>query len=258
MNEHPLGILVETDDGTFTMRHPDINEEYHSIGGALLEAEGLYRDASGLCYHLKRTKSKQSLAVLDVGLGLAYNALTTIQAWLNEIDPVDLTLISLEINETLVTELQSLKAPWIKGWPDSWSNLLKQLLKAENSEINHYICQSKHPHHNHASLTWKIIIGDASNAPVQLAKENQMKFDFIWQDPFSPQKNPDLWSAEWFEKIKSISDKNAILMTYSVAGTVRQALENASWHFKKIPAKGKKKQWLKACLNSEILGSKHK
>ena len=92
-----------------------------------------------------------------------------------------------------------------------------------------------------ATCKWQVIIGDGIATPLP-----DQHFDFIWQDAFSPKKNPDLWSEEWFRKLMKASTENAVLMTYSVARVVKDGLEGAGWHYAKIKAPGKKKHWLKA------------
>lgn len=55
-------------------------------------------------------------------------------------------------------------------------------------------------------------------------KNVDIKFDIIYQDAFSPKKNPLLWTKEYFENIRDISSDDAVLTTYSTATPVRMAL----------------------------------
>ena len=88
--------------------------------------------------------------------------------------------------------------------------------------------------------------GDAKQADL-----GAWKFDIIWQDAFSPRKNPDLWSADWFDKLKKSASPDAHLFTYSVAGTVKEALTTSGWQYEKIKRNDSlhKKQWLKAYIS---------
>ena len=76
----PLPTVVETADGSLSLVHPEHGECYHSRSGALTEARSLYIEMSGFLPRLAAT-AKAVIEVLDVGLGLGYNALASIDAW---------------------------------------------------------------------------------------------------------------------------------------------------------------------------------
>ena len=76
-----------------------------------------------------------------------------------------------------------------------------------------------------------------------------MLFDYIWHDPFSIEKNTELWTKKWFSFLKSKSKNTTCLMTYSVAKKTRNNLTESGWKIKKIPTSGNKKSWLHAKIN---------
>jgi len=61
--------LIRTDDGSFTFRHPEVGEAYHSLDGAETETRVKFIEPSGL----KERCSKGPLQLLDVGFGLGLN-----------------------------------------------------------------------------------------------------------------------------------------------------------------------------------------
>jgi tRNA U34 5-methylaminomethyl-2-thiouridine-forming methyltransferase MnmC len=228
---------IITDDGSLTVRHHDHGESYHSNQGALFEAEELYMKRSGL---IEALGQGDSLGVLDVGLGLGYNALSTIAQWWAAPSPGALRLLSLEIDRELFAALRGGDEVWQASWPDAWRTWVGELREQSNER---WACVINHPQ-NGALVTWEVYLGDAA-ASITLLPESA-RFNFIWQDAFSPQHNPNLWQASWFVSLAKRSAPHAILMTYSVSRLVRDNLTEAGWLWEKIPGGGTKRHWLRA------------
>lgn len=240
-----LDELVMTQDGTITLRHPVYDEEFHSIKGARFEADSLYMEASGFRSHLVATESIETLGVLDVGLGLGYNALMTIECWMQGRGTQDLNLVSLEHTPELVVALAEAGCPWKEGWSDAWKLWSQSLQK--KAETDEWAATFQHPRTG-KKLSWLVMVGDA-----RLADLSAWTFHYIWQDAFSPKKNPELWSVEWFEKLRAVSHPTVQLVTYSVARLVRDHLEVASWTQERVKTPqakngegSGKRQWLLA------------
>lgn len=232
-----LFLPVQTADGSYSLKDPQTGETYHSLAGALSEARNLYVLASGFDKKLAEQKVFEPIKVLDIGLGLGYNALSTIDAFLNQTTDVStfnkkrLSLTSLEINRDLLEVFLTGKGPWQCNWQSLWCDTVASL-KAVSE--NQWLFDDE-------SLRWSIHLKDFSKDGEDLPDDN---FDFIWQDPFSPKKAPHLWSASWFEKLYVATKPNGVLMTYSVASSVRAALKESGWLAEKIPGLGHKRSWL--------------
>lgn len=226
-----------TTDGSLTMRHPEHGECYHSTQGARFEADSLYIDASGF----RRALAKgQPLTVFDVGLGLGYNALATLAAWQAEPAAGPLTLISFEIVPDLVFAMATGEAPWQAGWSDDERAMFSAL---EPASAGQWRVRLLHQYTG-VPCAWDIHVGDAV---ALLATLSLGAADYIWQDPFSPAKNPSMWSAGWFTALRPHVGRDAQLVTYSVARSVRDALEQSGWRWEKIKTATKlKKHWLRA------------
>ncbi|WP_141731193.1 MnmC family methyltransferase [Oligoflexus tunisiensis] len=242
-----LNDLVVTQDGTLTLRHPAYDEEFHSIKGARFEADSLYMEASGFRSHV--LASDQTLGVLDVGLGLGYNALMTLECWMQGSGSHDLQLVSLEHTPELVAALADPQCNWKEGWSEDWK-LWSQSLQ-QDPETGNWKARVQHPCSGRF-FHWLVLVGDA-----RLADLSALTFHYIWQDAFSPKKNPELWSVEWFEKLRAVSHPTVQLVTYSVARMVRDNLEGASWSQERMKTpqaqSGEgtgKKQWLRAWLRT--------
>lgn len=223
-----LGELVVTGDGSWTLAHSEHGETYHSSHGAMAEAMDLYIGASGIKERF--FDSNTTTSVLDVGLGLGYNALATIAAWYAASAPGPLNILSLEINSDLVDALLSGTGVWQGNWP------------ADRLAWVRGLNQAPIPHPSGSAVcTWQLQIGDA------LAVKLTRQFHYVWQDPFSPAKNPRMWSSEWFTNVRTSAAPNCRLLTYSVARAVRDALTTAGWQVDRIPTgTGRKRHWLRA------------
>jgi tRNA U34 5-methylaminomethyl-2-thiouridine-forming methyltransferase MnmC len=230
-----LGDLVETADGSLTLRHPGHAETYHSSAGAETEARELYVQRSGITAAFDQGRKA---SVLDVGLGLAYNATATFDAWVSHPGPGSLSIYSLEHNHDLIRVLVDGRARWTAGWSASRLALISSLRQQESGWSAEY----RHPTAD-AVLIWKILVGEAHDT-LALCPGG---FDFVWQDPFSPEKNPAMWSEAWFSMLRKHCGDDAVLMSYSVARIVRDALAASGWDCERIPTPVRqKKHWLRA------------
>lgn len=237
------GDIVETLDGSLTIRNPDIDECYHCFQGALFEARSLYVKSSGILERFLNPADNlapSDIMVLDVGLGLGYNAIATVEAWLIAPSPPDLSIVSLEIEGSLVEAFASGEAPWQDNWQPDLKSASACLKKSSD---NSWLGSLKHPT-SEAILSWEVYVGDAANSPIP---SKSQKYQFVWQDPFSPGKGPALWNEHWFRRLAETCEIGCRLMTFSVARQVKNGLEGSGWQWKRIkgPPPGKR-HWLSA------------
>lgn len=196
--------LVKTDDDSFTIRSEEYDENYHSLSGALEESEKKYYEPC---------KIKPSMTILDIGFGLGYNAAMAIHK------TKDITIVSLEKDKKVLDMVQSIKVPdYFKETYD----IIKQA--ARDLE------------YNKDDIHIRIILGDATKTIKQL----DIKFDAVFQDPFSPPKNPELWTEEFFKDVKRLMKPDAILATYSCARIVRENLKKAGFIVEDGPIIGRR------------------
>ncbi|TDJ03767.1 MAG: hypothetical protein E2O68_09420 [Deltaproteobacteria bacterium] len=95
----------------------------------------------------------------------------------------------------------------------------------------------------------KVLIGDAR---VTLDSYQGGPFHAIFQDPFSPKKNPRLWSVEWFESLKNHAHPDVVLSTYSASSSIRKALMLAGWIVEQRKGFAGKRASTRAYLKGEI------
>ena len=142
---------ITTSDGSLTMKLEDQEENFHGSIGARRESKELYIKGSGFDQYIR---AQPSCNVLDIGLGLGYNALSTIESWQKALNPCKLDMISLEIKPELVKQLRSGHAPWQANWDSNWINVCQNLKDSEQKNTSQLKLQ--HPSNN-AQLNLSLI-----------------------------------------------------------------------------------------------------
>ena len=74
----------------------------------------------------------------------------------------------------------------------------------------------------------------------------QGKFDLIYFDAFGPDKQPEMWTRNIFERISSLTNKNGIFVTYSVKGDVKRSLKACGFMVTLLPGPPGKRQMIRA------------
>lgn len=195
---------VVTGDGSITLYSENYQDHFHSKSGALEESFKKFVEPCNL---------KPGAVILDIGFGLGYNILEAIHS----VKKIRVT--SLEKDENVLKEVQNINVPeHLEKDYDTVKKAAKNLrYKDDDVEI-------------------EIVLGDAVET-VKILKE---RFDAVFLDPFSPLKNPELWTISFFNDVKKLMKKNAVLATYSCARSVRENLKNAGFLIKDGPVVGRR------------------
>ena len=61
------------------------------------------------------------------------------------------------------------------------------------------------------------------------------KYDLIYFDAFGPEKQPDLWTKEIFDKMYAALKSKGVLVTYASKGNVKRAIRAAGFSLKRLP-----------------------
>lgn len=199
----PLPLeLVVTNDGSLTFWNPEIKEHYHSPVGARSEAWDKYVKPAGL-----ETRFSQNgmTRLLDIGFGLGYNSLVTLDLALRREACVH--IVGLEIDRRVVTA--AAQALQETDTSFNWNACLEVLASGEIW------------HQDGCSL--QLIWGDARHT-VKLLSE---PFDLIWLDAFSTQRNSELWTVDFFRYLLPLLQPSGSIFTSCAAIPVRGGLRQA-------------------------------
>ncbi len=201
-----------TADNSPTLYVPELDEHYHSVKGALQESMHVFINAG-----LKQVQKNQ-INILEVGFGTGLNAVLTV-------------IMNVKLNKKIYYET-------IEKYPLS-ADIIEDLLN--NNFIEPEL--TKQIHH----APWDKDVKISENFTLKKIKTDlktyipEQTFDLIYFDAFAPDKQPQLWTEEIFQKLYHATYHNGILVTYSSKGTVKQALRAAGFIVKRLPGpKGKR------------------
>ena len=214
---------LSTADGSLTFYSEHFQEAFHNRDGA--EGETWYNFIEG-CQIASRAKY-QPPVILEVGLGMGRGYPATLRA-LKGYLPGKLTFVALEMDSALID--------WCRGNVPAYRNL-KKVSKGVFSWWET----------SHDEIRSLVLPGDAVHT-LPLARDLKLfpSVNSIYQDAFSPGKNPELWTPEWFALLKSLSSPDAILSTYSASPSVRKALLAAGFEVEERKGFGSKRSSFRA------------
>jgi tRNA U34 5-methylaminomethyl-2-thiouridine-forming methyltransferase MnmC len=200
--------LRRSADGSYTLYSKTFDECYHSLkDGALKES---------LQKHILPAFSlvkKPRLRILDICFGLGFNTLATIYhiQTLPQIERVE--IFSPEFDAALLQRLADFP------YPSELAPFVHIIRRAVEKGV-----------YDDGRVRLELFVGDAREYVRGLRD-----IDIVYQDPFSPKKNPALWTVEYFEDIHRLLKKDGALTTYSVATPVRLALDEAGFLVYEMP-----------------------
>ncbi|HYR34242.1 MAG TPA: bifunctional tRNA (5-methylaminomethyl-2-thiouridine)(34)-methyltransferase MnmD/FAD-dependent 5-carboxymethylaminomethyl-2-thiouridine(34) oxidoreductase MnmC [Burkholderiales bacterium] len=201
---------------------------YHSADGGIAQAEHVFLEGNGLP---ERWAQRERFVILETGFGFGLNFLATWRTWKR--DPGRcrrLHYISIEKHPFALGDLRVLH----ERYPD---------LRDEASAL-------------HAQ--WPALVSGAHRlefgdvvltlffADVAILRDLRLAADAVYLDGFAPAKNPEMWTHQVMRAVSRLAAKEATLATWSVAGSVREALESTGFAVEKRPGFGGKREMLSA------------
>jgi queuine tRNA-ribosyltransferase len=203
--------VVITASGAPAMRDRLTGELMHPLVGPLVEAPRLYIEPSRLKERLSRDGSAGALVLLDVGLGAGSNA---ILAWrLAQSLPHAARQLSILSFDRSLAALELALEPEHRAA----FGLDGDAFLAARAFLERGV-------HETERVTWRLHLGELVPALASLAVEQPGVADIVYWDPFSPRKNPELWTLTAFTALRALCRDGVTLHTYSRATSVRTAL----------------------------------
>ena len=215
-----MNELIVTSDGSHTIFVPEINEHYHSIHGAVQESLHIF------IKHGLEVSTANPISILEVGFGTGLNALLT--AIHNTVENREVNYTSVEkypIDADIINKLNHHQFAGKKG-----KEIFYMIHSAPwNTMVN--ICNN---------FNLKKIETDFTKEPLQ------GKYDLIYFDAFGPDKQPEMWTKEIFNRISTLTNKNGIFVTYSAKGEVKRSLIACGFKVTLLPGPPGKRQMIRA------------
>ncbi|GEM49808.1 tRNA (5-methylaminomethyl-2-thiouridine)(34)-methyltransferase MnmD [Deinococcus cellulosilyticus] len=192
-------MIEKTPDGSLTVFSAKYQQHYHSSHGAQTQAQVVYLQGS-------QTHLHPSPRVLEVGFGVAMNFLTTLQDAVAR--NVPLHYLAYEFDPIPVEVLRE----YTHAHPMFEHSVWQQILQVWGQSFQV----------TEGQITVEVQVEDVTVAdfPSDWATG-------FYLDGFSIAVNPEVWTPEFCRKVASSMQVGAHLATYSAAGAVRRALQNA-------------------------------
>jgi len=222
MNKYTNYTEIETADGSTTLHSKIYGESCHSTSGAVSETKTHYLEG---CDILAKSRVHKRLSILEVGFGVGIGFDETKK--LLQDTPNEFVFVSFEIDLELI---------------QTYANK-NQITFEGNKNI-----------YTHTTNNYELIIllGDARETISQVSDVCPDGIHAIYQDAFSPKRNPVLWTTEWFQHLKAFSHKTCLMSTYSASSSIRKSMIAAGWIVYNGVAFGPKRSSTRAKLTGTI------
>src|SRR6266581_1361309 len=208
----------------------EFGDVYHSAAGGPAQARHVFLAGNRLP---ERWAGRERFVILETGFGFGLNFLATWQAWRR--DPARcgrLHFVSVEKHPFSLQDLRALH----ERYPE---------LRQEAAEL-HARWPVLVPGGHRAELEGGRVVLTLFFADIKVLRDLRLAADAIYLDGFAPAKNPDMWSAALLRAVSRLAATGATAATWSVASSVRHALEATGFAVEKWKGFGDKKEMLVA------------
>ena len=214
--------VIETGDGSKTIRIIDLDENYHSTHGALQEAEHVFIK-NGLFEFI----DKSQISIFEMGFGTGLNAfLSAIKS--NQLK-LKIEYTGIEAFPVSIDELNQLGYHDIAGESNSdLYNKLHETLWGEMNEISEWFSLRK------------------INDQLQLINFDNESFDIVYYDAFGPRAQEEMWSIELFQKMYDSIKEGGFLVTYCAKGQVKRNMKAVGFEVEPLPGPPGKREMTRA------------
>lgn len=215
--------IFETQDGSHSIFSETHGVSYHSKYGAIQESRHVFIE-SGLYYKMT---GRQSLAVLEIGLGTGLNAfMTLLEA---EKHQIAIRYTALEAYPISLSEAEQLNYTE-KLNAGQWKDLFLMIHKSEWDTPN-----ALSPHFELTKLRTSFESLDLIEA-----------FDVLYFDAFAPGAQPELWEAPVMNRMYRALHPGGVLTTYCAKGAVKRTLKQIGFEIEALPGPPGKREMTRA------------
>lgn len=220
-----MSMIINTADGSVTLRHHLLGELYHSDRGAVSEALHVYIEAA-LIHYLVNHTDLSHLKIFEVGFGSGLNALLT--ANLSK----DYPHVKFEYHAIELYPLSSDVYTQL-NYPDPHELLQSMHQMPWNADSAQYLTE------NFALQKYNAALEDFDTGALS-------DFNVIYFDAFAPDSQPELWSEAIFQKFFDILAHSGVMTTYSSKGVVKRAMRAVGFEVYRLTGALGKRHMLRA------------
>ena len=214
--------LVNTYDGSNSLKNLIINDSYHSKYGAINESKHIFINNG-----LKRI-SKKKIRVLEIGFGTGLNALLTqLYCDKKEQNIIYHTIDNLPLKKDTYSSLNY--CDQLKIDKDIFLKIHNSLWENEIELSNFFVLKKIN-----CDFTKKLF---------------NEKYDLIYFDAFSPSKQPEMWGLNNFKKLYNCLNRNGVVITDSSKGDVIRTIKEVGFNVFSVEGPTGKREITLACKN---------
>ena len=204
--------IIQTKDGSHSLKSLQFGESYHSIHGAIQESQTVFIDAA-LMY---KATTKEQLKILEIGFGTGLNAL--------------MTLIQLQENKNLKIDYTGVEAYPIEPKTAAQLNYTHQLGLPDLQPTFMAMHRTKNE---------RITLQDHFYFEKRIEKFESLQvaenyYDIIFYDAFAPAAQPDLWKEPMLSKMYLSLQSGGVLTTYCAKGAVKRCLKSIGFELEAL------------------------
>ena len=231
--------LVQLRNGAWSIYSRAAGETCHPAIGPVAEAEALY--VGQLNLQARRQAHGGEFTVWDVGLGAAANALTLIRA----AQELSCAIRILSFDNTIEPLRFGLQHAGELGYFHGFEHYLQELIAWQSVSFQHA----------RQTVHWEVHLADFPSLLARPGAESLPKPDAILFDPYSPAKNPEMWTLPLFASLFHLLDprRPCAMPTYSRSTMVRMALLLAGFYVGRGRAAGQKEETTLAANTPDLL-----
>lgn len=209
-----------TKDGSATLFAPQFNQHYHSTHGAAQESRHVFlKMGLEVC-------PAEPVHILEMGLGTGLNALLTLGSTVLERRVIYTALEAYPLVQEEWEPLDYQKLPELAPFPNAFQYLHHSPWEQPVQLADHFVLIKHKTELQH----WKAY----------------GEYHLIYFDAFSPDAQPELWTAEQFAILYNCLLSGGILVTYSAKGSVKRALQSVGFEVEKVAGPPGKREMLRA------------
>lgn len=222
--------IITTSDGSKTIQIQDWDEQYHSIHGAIQEANHVFLK-HGLLFHYNNChpeliSGSHIINILEIGFGTGLNAFLTLLEAEKLRQPIN--YVGVEAYPVIQEEIEQL----------NYVELISEAHKAEFENMHQSSWETQH------QITSNFQLQKQEKFFKDIKAENE--FNIIYFDAFGARVQPNLWTEDIFAIMFRALKENGVLVTYSAKGSVRRAMQAVGFIVERLPGPPGKREMLRA------------
>jgi len=214
--------IITTDDGSMSIRLPELDENYHSSHGALQEAKHVFIE-----HGLRAIAEKNTIRIFEMGFGTGLNALLSAQEAIHlkkhihyigiEAFPVPLDMaLSMNYEKFVTVDVEAVfSALHLTEWGSA----------------------------QHISPFFTL---EKIHQKIEDHSPKLTSVDLVYFDAFGPRAQADMWNVNVLEKMADLLVPGGLFVTYCAKGQLKRDLKSLGFTVESLPGPPGKREMTRA------------